>query len=586
MSARPPEKQPDQRHRSTPSDRGLGRPLFVRVFARHGAIEWLCSLIAPPLLLLIPFATFLSHHDYSLFQPETIHITAVFAAIGGVLGLACAIAGRFVLVVVVAALATVLMDVQNEWWSSWSPWLFATFGAWALLGVLLRAHWARLAASVCVVSLLISIATPAGEPRSYPTTAESESTHDDGPPIVVHIVLDAQIGSEGIPSEFDPTGAVASALNRFYLESGFQLFGRTYGRYFDSNESISNMLNFEAPAVLRKFIADGTSRGGSVAKNAYFELMTERGYRMHIYQTDYLNFCSPEGRVEIASCFEYELETIAAIASADLALDDKAWLIARMYMRRSFILRRLIKSYEGVRTLALDSEVSLPKLREVPGRVSALTVPPVMERLAEDLRTAERGSLYFAHLLLPHYPYPYRGNCQLRKDITTWMVAGGGTPKLGTRSQREVQRERKYSLYLEQVICTHRKLAEVFNAMRESGIYRDSIIIVHGDHGSRIGLRPMRVAVESTIEPRDYVDSFSSLLAIKAPRITPAYDRRFLPMDSVFARYIRRGSIPAGRDWVPDNRVFLTRRESKRMAVRPMPVFSNGELVDGEEHSR
>jgi len=587
MSARPPEEQPEKRRRSTPSGQGRSRPLLVRVFARRGAIEWLCSLIAPPLLLLIPFATFLSHHDYSLFQPEALRVAIVVAAVGGILGLACAIVGRWLLVAIVAVLATLLMDVQTEWWDSWSPWLFATFGVWVLLGALLRGYWARLTASVCAVSLLISIVTPAGERRTYPTTAESESTRAAGPPIVLHIVLDAQIGIEGIPSEFDPTGAIASAMSHFYRDAGFQVFGRTYGRYFDSNESIPNMLNFAAPKFPRKFIVDGESRGGSVASNAYFELMTARGYRMHIYQTDYLNFCSPEGRVEIASCFEYELETIAAIESTDLAQRDKAWMIAMMYHRRSFVLRRLVNSYDDIYELALDSGISLPTLREVPSRVSALTVMPVIERLAEDLRSAERGSLYFAHLLLPHYPYPYREDCRLRSDISTWMVDGGGMPKGRLRSERVEQRQQKYSLYLEQLVCTQRKLAELFDAMREAEVYRDAVIIIHGDHGSRIGMGPMRAALEPRIRPRDYVDSFSTLLAIKAPGITPTYDRRFLPMDSIFARYIRTGRIPAGPNWDPDSRVFLAGgkakrtagRKSKRMAARPMPEFSNGEVT-------
>jgi hypothetical protein len=321
--------------------------------------------------------------------------------------------------------------------------------------------------------------------------------------------------------------------------------------------------------------------------------MTARGYQMHIYQTDYLNFCSPEGRVEIASCFEYDLETIAAIASADLAQRDKAWMIGMMYQRRSFILRELIKSYDDIRELALDSGVSLPTLREVPSRVSALTVMPVIERLAEDLRSAERGSLYFAHLLLPHYPYPYRGDCRLRKDISTWMVDGGGMPKGRVRSERAAKRQQKYALYLEQLVCTQRKLAEIFDAMRGAEVYRDAIIIVHGDHGSRIGMGPMRAALESRIGPRDYVDSFSTLLAIKAPGITPVYDRRLLPMDSIFARYIRTGSIPAGRDWVFNKRVFLeggkSKRgaggKSKRMAARPMPEFSEGKVM-AERQSR
>jgi arylsulfatase A-like enzyme len=151
----------------------------------------------------------------------------------------------------------------------------------------------------------------------------------------------------------------------------------------------------------------------------------------------------------------------------------------------------------------------------------------------------------------------------------------------------------RYPLYLEQVICTHRKLNELFEEMMRHGVYEDAIIIIQGDHGSRIDTGPPRPGVLNLSE-RDFIDGFSTLYAIKLPGLNPGYDRRALPIDELFTRHIRDGKLPPGADWAPPPLVYLARPdtpvhrrrldpEDLIMVKHRLPPFANGEVGAGAQ---
>jgi arylsulfatase A-like enzyme len=69
------------------------------------------------------------------------------------------------------------------------------------------------------------------------------------------------------------------------------------------------------------------------------------------------------------------------------------------------------------------------------------------------------------------------------------------------------------------------RLRGIFDAMRDAGIYQDALIVVHGDHGSRINLVEPTVNMIDRMADSDFLDAFSTLFAVKTPRIEPGYDR-------------------------------------------------------------
>jgi len=553
------------------------------------------ALLGPPALLLTPLVIFFRHHGYSLMHPEALICLAGFFLVGLILGLPGFLGGRYPTILVLAALITLVVDIQ---WQVFQHWDYSVLGVFAASVLILWLLTARIGAVVAVMlwALLAASVLIPGESRLQDW--QSETTGVDATPslpVVLHIVLDEQIGVEGIPSRFDPGGGIAETMRSFYREHGFQLFGRAYSRYYESEDSISNLLNFSHNLEPSSHYHGDFDDGISMKRNAYFDEMTRRGYRLQVYQSDYMDFCwleKEEGErvAAAAACHEYALETISSIEHTPLAVREKARLILAMFSRLSFLSEEIQKSYVAASRALSKQGVPLPEWEVGMGRVSSVSAMAAFERMQEDIQNADRGSLFFAHLLLPHYPYAYDRSCELQPNMMQWWN-GFAALKVPRRNNKR-SRDFRYPFYLEQMLCTQQKLAALFDALKSTGHYDDAIIIVHGDHGSRIDRGPRKRGVTNPFVDRDFIDGYSTLYAIKLPGQPAAYDRRVLPIDEIFTRHIRVGELPSGIDWAPlplvhiSPRGTLVNRRNKSGAPRPpmvskrLPNFANGKISD------
>jgi hypothetical protein len=73
--------------------------------------------------------------------------------------------------------------------------------------------------------------------------------------------------------------------------------------------------------------------------------------------------------------------------------------------------------------------------------------------------------------------------------------------------------------------------------MRTAGIYEESIIILHGDHGSRIVLTEPSAENQHALTKQDLVDGFSTLFAMKMPGKSGGYDASPWPLEQLFAKF-------------------------------------------------
>jgi hypothetical protein len=157
--------------------------------------------------------------------------------------------------------------------------------------------------------------------------------------------------------------------------------------------------------------------------------------------------------------------------------------------------------------------------------VSSVATMNVLDTVAADLAKSRAGDFLFAHLLMPHYPYVYNADCQARPP-SEWRqrrdrdeVDGRGDTN--TRETRAI----RYALYFQQIRCVDRKIDALIAAIPPS-LRHDAIVIIQGDHGSRIGLVEPNDWGESAFTGSDYADFFSTLFAVRSPRIASAYDLR------------------------------------------------------------
>lgn len=141
-------------------------------------------------------------------------------------------------------------------------------------------------------------------------------------------------------------------------------------------------------------------------------------------------------------------------------------------------------------------------------RASPLLAMEILEILKQDFSSHPHGTFFLAHVLLPHYPYIYTPECGI-KPPAEWQYNLSGIPK----SNRDVIQKTKEAAYLDQVLCTHRTLEGLFTSLKETAVFKESIILIMGDHGSRIMVDTLGPGKGAPL--RDNLSSFSALFLIK-----------------------------------------------------------------------
>jgi hypothetical protein len=289
--------------------------------------------------------------------------------------------------------------------------------------------------------------------------------------------------------------------------------------------------------------------------------MYERGYLMHVYQPDYIDFCA-SSEVPIASCrtFPSDIKPLEALqlpttAKADLILRNFGNLSAVGHTGAWYYLRAMRKAAR----YGYVSPEWIPGSRNVwsAGGLQILDV------VAGDVANAAPGDLYFAHLPTPHSPYVYDRNCNLRPSHD-WV----------DRPDR-VPRPERYRLYLEQVECIQNKLQYVFDLWRRAQVFDRAKVIIHGDHGSRLYLTEPTVDNKDELRKSDYVDSFSTLLAVKASGLEPKYDEHIVALQDALAAVAHDQPLDELSRRPNQPYVLLRNLEGSEMIRRPMPDFGD-----------
>jgi hypothetical protein len=312
------------------------------------------------------------------------------------------------------------------------------------------------------------------------------------------VILDEHIGIAGLPPEMAESAEIGRRLTAFYAGAGFRVYAGAFSQYFDTRNSIANLLNFSSSPDDWAHLAEGRLKPYLLTDSAYFRHLASLGYRIHVYQSDYMDFCRIAS-APYAACVSYRANSIRALAPTTLSTFERARFILNSLVATSSYLTRL-------RHVLGHHAVS---------RVGPLAVLPVLQRLEQDLRRAVPGQAYFAHLLIPHYPYVLDDACRLREPIDEWLYNG---EKQGTLAPNSAaSRAERYRKYFAQIRCQQALLNRLFEAMKQAGVWRDAIVLVHSDHGSRI-VRRMPVAENAArLTPQDFSDGFSALFAVRRP---------------------------------------------------------------------
>jgi hypothetical protein len=485
---------------------------------------------AATLLLAVPLVAFLATNQYPVATPETGLLFAGCLAAGTLLGV---LSSRFAaLGVLILGSGTALCLDSLYGWPRSSAGLVLLLALCLAVAAALRRHLPAVliaAGSVFIAATLLVPSSGAHEARR-PAAGAPAAAADL--PVILHLVLDEHIGIDGLPREVPGGAELARALTESYVAQGFRVHPDAYSEYFETRNSLANLLNFGSAESDWAHLVREQRKPYVLAESAYFRHLGRLGYRLHVYESDYLDYCRVPG-IAYAACTHYRANSIGALPAASLSIAERARFIRNSLLGTSQYLQRLHDKY--VRIRASLPRLALPAWDDGVSRVGPLPVLPVLRELEADLRTARPGNAYFAHLLIPHFPYLLDAQCHARSRIDQWLYNYDPTASSELEPNGPAGRAARYEKYFAQIRCEQRLVNRLFQAMQEAGVWRNAIVIVHGDHGSRIVRRLPVQQNAASLTAGDLRDAFSTLFAAKLPGQAPGVVRDAKPLQALLA---------------------------------------------------
>jgi hypothetical protein len=493
---------------------------------------------------------FLRFHGYPLLRLEVLYTVLAGAVLGILFGMVYFLAGllsklpsRIAHAVLTAGLIVYAVSLV----SATSYALMAAAGGAAIAFILLLDI--QLLGPIALMAFATLVVASLGIGQQVDTLYHQAGIRRPSAiqnPAIVHIILDEQIGIEGLPPG-SRNDELKKELKSFYTSNGFRVFGGAYSDYYNTANSIPFTLNFGEKKAEGAFFA-------SAKGNQYFNLLKHVGYRINVLQSEYIHYCS-EPLVD--SCTTYNSAHYGSVADTSLSAGDKAVILGKK-MVPNMVIRAAAKAYLRLYDAGYRLQVPVPSTNLNPTAINSLVA---LHRLEQELTDVRPGEVYFAHVLSPHMPYALRSDCTLA-PIRQWRER--------VRSQPMVERQEAYA---RQVICTTTQIGSILRSVKRTPAGRDSIIIIHGDHGSRIARYEPLIENVGRFNDDDLVAGHSTLFAVRGPGIEPGYDPHPYRLVDLLHELAVSGFRKTGSRPSPNPTVVLV--DKKMIPRRRIPLHTN-----------
>ncbi len=521
---------------------------------------WL-RLALPIVVFNLLFLNFIRANGYFQASLDVFFCIGLFAVVGALYGLGMVLLQEKGRIVLLTGLLFFFLDVQFNFYHApetkiWPIILISILGLGLLSWFLLK-YLEQVILPVFVMMLLVTLLKP--YPKNLPlphqrTLRQKTTTTSSKLPIWIHVILDAHIGIEGIPIEFDPKRKLAKKLVSDYTQQGFDVFGKAFAQINFTNRSLRNLFTFSEKSI------ENPSYHIKEKTNKYFKLLHQRGYKIHVYQTDEVFLCRPGKNKNryVKDCLTYHHQDFRVIHRHKLSTLQKISFLYGAYEKRSRVLIRVHSVWNAFRYFVYPTKLNW-------GRS---TIPLVgMELLNwmnRELIYAKPGHAYIIHILLPHSPFVYDKTCRLTAPVDH------------KRSSRAAFRAQMYDRYLNQLQCVQRKMNQLFSTLKKAHLYKNATLIVHGDHGSRVAVDNLLDSAPpvATISPRSYLDHFSALFAIKAPKAKKGTYHSFkAPMSYLLKTFVTKNKLPQSLPSTVSSYIYLRPRYTvpQRVTMPPFP---------------
>lgn len=454
-------------------------------------IWWRFVVVAA--ILILPIVQFLLYNDYFLPRIEV----GVFLGIAFCLSLVLAGTGKSRLLFDVSVLALLVVAYSPRLQNAipflqsaqmrWSVLILA--GSLIALRYLLRERFydVLLVFQVAIFSagvLEIAISPKELTKRSFDTLRETDSIRSpERPSVVLHLILDAYMGPRGFAADFEPSVAAVQSTRDIFLKYGFTIHENAYSNYPFTVGTLTTLL------TLNRY--GGKASENAANTSALYTLLAGQGYRLNAYYTDAFNLCGKP--TQMNKCVEVPANSIGNLKGAKVPWQDRLFVMAAAQADSS-------AAGLGAVTARLWPRYHKPML-------STFSFAEPWRLLANDLLMGADSVVHLGHFLIPHAPYVYSADGNLL-PITEWDRQAGGSESEKLTDRYYVDHRR----YAQQVRYLNGRLDELLGNLSEKALLDSMLIVIHGDHGSRI----LGFAQDPSMR-RTILESHSILFAVKFP---------------------------------------------------------------------
>lgn len=461
-------------------------------------------LLLTPLLFTALETAFIKHNGISILSSEALFTYLILIFLGLIPGLLMVFGGVFFRVIIASILLILLILSQINTlpvlpWGFKYRYVFPLFiMSTSVLFYTIRLHLGKLFFVIFGVFWVGAFFTSKTPMVDLQQVATIKAANQELPPYI-EIILDEHIGIDGLARLENSDHEFSKKLVNDYIEKGFRVYGDAYSRDYQTLSSFASFLNFHPLKQVKTYI--GKEKGiNSIITNKLFEEITKSGYQINVLQSTFLSLCVKKDNINLKTCRTYN--HAAPVPYPYAKLTEKSAVILNNVF--SFIppIDFFLKYKNKIWSMLHLPTSNTQGLVEASTATYVVSYPELMD-LAKNV---EQGNAYFVHLLMPHYPYVFDENCQY----------------VGNRGK-------KASTYIEQVKCTQKMMDEFLRVLAKNPNAKKSIVVIHGDHGTRMPTPRDNKKYSFTTE--NIIKTYNTFFVVKAPSYNAGYDQNKYPLD-------------------------------------------------------
>ena len=365
-------------------------------------------------------------------------------------------------------------------------------------------------------------------------------------------------------------------ISAFYKTNNFTFYPSAYLRFLNKYRNIGNALNpslteinddlFNRTDAVYYVSSDDASV--SATRNDLFKTLKNKGYRLNVYQSYPFDFCKDAGAKEISTCVTYPAP-LGALYQTNLTTPSRLMLLTGHWLYSTPFGKKAAEYLYQKVNAKVDAS-SLPILGNPMSKSLSVGQSLILSRLRQDVLSSTGKNVFFAHLNLPHYPYAYDKNCQLRVDPMAWRSNAPYTDK------KELNGElKRWEDYNQQLFCTYAQINYLINDLKTAKLLDKTTIVIHGDKGS--GIRK-EIADENEQTRVDkmisrFKNNMTTVFGIYKPKSKAKVNTAACDIGTLIDRHLLGNTDSVCQ--APDFTAFTREEQDKSMSWIVSPVSEN-----------